>query len=228
MKYFCPNCQGHFPNENCPKCREILRVMKMKIKMSEMTGKLKNIQAINTNPLSNEFCKAMHGSKDNSIICTECYSCSMLTKYRKNCVPAFERNSVALTDIDLSNDDLPKIKTDIVRIHAHGELINDIHLINLLRIVNKYEDKTFSLYTKRKDIIESVFGKISKPENLILVYSNPKIDIPLIDIPKHFDKVFNVLRNPNHLTINCGGKCCNTCRNCYNKNKENIIYEMIK
>jgi predicted amidophosphoribosyltransferase len=22
MKYFCPNCQGHFPNKNCPKCRE--------------------------------------------------------------------------------------------------------------------------------------------------------------------------------------------------------------
>jgi len=61
-----------------------------------------------------------------------------------------------------------------------------------------------------------------------LVYSNPKIDIPLLDIPKHFDKVFNVCRTTNLDKINCGAASCNTCRRCYNMNAENIIYEMIK
>jgi len=201
----------------------------MKIQMSEMTGKLKNIQAINTNPLSNDWCIAMSNSPNKNIICTECYSCSMLKAYRRNCVPAFERNSIALSVAELKDDELPKLKAnDIIRIHAHGELINDIHLTNVLKLVNKYKNKTFSLYTKRKDIIENKFGNTSKPENLILVYSNPTIDTPLVNMPKHFDKVFNVCRATNLDKINCGALSCNTCRKCYDKSKENIIYEMIK
>lgn len=199
----------------------------MGIKISEMTGKLKGIEAINTNPLSNEFCKSMHASSNKGIICTECYSCSMLTKYRRNCVPAFERNSVVLSTEELN--DIPKLKkNDIIRIHAHGELINDTHLNNILKVIKAYPDKTFSLYTKRRDIIEKNFGDNTKPKNLILVYSNPNIDIPLNDTPKHFDKVFNVCRTTNLDKINCGAASCNTCRKCYDLNKENIIYEMIK
>jgi len=199
----------------------------MVIKISEMSGKLKGIEAINTNPLSNDFCKRMNSCGNSNIICTECYSCSMLKAYRKNCVPAFERNSIALSTEELN--DIPKLKkNDIIRIHAHGELINDTHLNNIMKVVNAYPTKTFSLYTKRMDMIEKHFGNIKKPQNLILVYSNPKIDIPLLDIPKHFDKVFNVCRTTNLDKINCGAASCNTCRRCYNMNAENIIYEMIK
>ena len=198
----------------------------MGIKISEMTGKLKGIEAINTNPLSNDFCKKMNSCGNSNIICTECYSCSMLKAYRRNCVPAFERNSIALSTEELN--DIPKLKkNDIIRIHAHGELINDTHLTNVLKIIKAYPNKTFSLYTKRKDIINSVFKNTVKPNNLILVMSNEKIDIPLLEIPKHFDKVFNVLSTES-TKINCGAKCCNTCRMCYDKTKDNIIYEMIK
>jgi nucleoside-diphosphate-sugar epimerase len=34
----------------------------------------------------------------------------MLKAYRRNCVPAFERNSVALSIAELKDDELPKLK----------------------------------------------------------------------------------------------------------------------
>jgi hypothetical protein len=198
----------------------------VKIKISEMSGKLKGIQAINTNPLTNDFCKKMSSSGKDNIICTHCYSCSMLKAYRKNCVPAFENNSIALST---GNIDLPKFKSnDIIRFHAHGELINEKHLDNLLSIVEANPTKTFALYTKKKDMISAKFCNRSVPDNLILVYSNPIIDAPETTPPDYFHKVFNVCRDNYKDKINCGGKDCNGCRNCYDKTKENVIYEMIK
>jgi hypothetical protein len=202
--------------------------MGFKIKISEMSGKLKDIQAINTNPLTNDFCRKMHDSGNNKIICTECYSCAMLKAYRKNCVPAFENNSDVLSNISLTEKDIPKIKTSIVRIHAHGELINQTHLQNILMIVKHYPEKTFSLYTKRLDIINEYCVNNTLPSNLIMVYSNPLIDNPITTVPAHFNKVFNVCRTSNVDKINCGARSCDGCRRCYDLNKDNIIYEMIK
>ena len=202
----------------------------MKIKVSKMSGKLKDIEAINSNPLSNLFCQSMNASGKKDCICTHCYSCSMLKAYRRNCVPAFEMNSKVLSQGKLELNDMPRFskKNNIIRLHAHGELINDTHLLNLIDIVISNPTKTFSLYTKRADLIDKVFTNLAKPDNLILVYSNPTIDTPITTIPRHFDKVFNVYQNKYQDKINCGSKNCNGCRNCYDKNKVNIIYEAIK
>ena len=202
----------------------------MKIKISEMSGKLKGIQAINTNPLSNLFCQSMNASGNDNCICTHCYSCSMLLAYRKNCIPSFEYNSFHLRQDSFNENDIPKFnkKNDIIRLHAYGELQNATHLKNLLKIVEVSPEKTFSLYTKRLDIINDVLGITQTPSNLILVFSNPLIDAPILVVPKYFHKVFNVLRATNLNKINCGSKNCNSCRNCYDKTKTNILYEMIK
>ena len=153
----------------------------------------------------------------------------MLLAYRKNCVPSFENNSRVLRQENIDGD-MPKFnkKNDIIRIHAHGELQNATHLKNLLKIVKSNPTKTFSLYTKRIDIVNEVFGLGQTPTNLIMVFSNPVIDKPILVIPKYFDKVFNVCRDGYHDKINCGANSCNTCRTCYDKTKSNIIYEMIK
>jgi len=62
----------------------------MSIHFSTMTGKLKGIPAINTNTVTNEFCIKMN---ETDAICKSCYSMNMLSGSRKNCQPAFERNS---------------------------------------------------------------------------------------------------------------------------------------
>ena len=60
---------------------------------SKMSGKLAGIQAINTNTATNPFCIKESKKKDSNRICGKCYSVSMLSSYRKNCQPAFQRNS---------------------------------------------------------------------------------------------------------------------------------------
>ena len=69
-----------------------------------------------------------------------------------------------------------------------------------------------------------------KPKNLILIYSNPKIDHILKKIPKNFDKVFN---NVTSGAVNCSPKrsACLSCLKCYKfskSEKNNIIIEQVK
>jgi len=145
-------------------------------------------------------------------------------------VPSFELNSKTLLQGKIYLNEMPKFNktSNIIRLHAHGELQNTQHLKNLLTIVKANPTKTFSLYTKRIDIINDIFAKAKIPSNLIMVYSNPVIDKPITKVPMHFNKVFNVCRDKYKDRINCGAKSCNTCRLCYDKAKTNIIYEMIK
>ena len=202
------------------------------IKESKMSGKLKNVPAINTNTLTNNFCRNMCKKGNDECICKQCYSHNMLKTFRRNCVPRFEENSKTLSKNQLTVDQIPKFKkNNIVRINAHGELINSAHAINILIIAKHRPNKTIVLYTKRLNLINDAIAIVGyKPRNLIIVYSNPNIDKPIKQIPtnalfENVDKVFNVVTKGN---INCGARNCNTCRKCYDLNKENILYEQLK
>lgn len=193
-----------------------------------MSGKMKNIPAINTNPLSNPFCQRMSSCGNDKVICKSCYSCSMLKAYRKNCVPAFERNTKIL-EKKIESEQIPSFgKNNIVRVHAHGELINTTHLENMFKIAEETPTKTFTIYTKRTDIVNDMLAKQEKPNNMIIIYSNPIVDKPINKVPQNFDKVFNVCRDKHLDKINCGAKNCDGCRACYNFSGANIIYERIK
>ena len=211
----------------------------MPVHISKMSGKLKFIPAINTNTLTNPFCIRQH--QKTGTICPECYSFTMLEGYRKNCTPAFERNSKLLSDwIDW--DDLPVINSAFFRFSAHGELINETHFVNLIRIARKNPHTTFALWTKRASITRKFtkpynskwetlyngedFGDI--PPNLILVFSNPRID-KVIDVPRGFHKVFNNVSKGSTAPQNCTGRKCMECLACYRKDSgTDVIVEMVK
>ena len=197
-----------------------------RVKVSTMSGKLAGVAAINTNTKSNCFCQRMQKCKKN--VCFFCYSQAMLDGYRKNCEPAFEHNSKLLSETDLEPKQLPRIKrNDIARFHAHGELLNLRHMVNLVAVATKNPDVTFGFWTKRKDIVGRYFrsGR-TLPDNVIMIYSNPRLDKPCA-VPKYFDKVFSVVTSDNG-QINCGSRNCNTCRRCYSKDTESQIVELIK
>ena len=192
------------------------------IKISKMSGKLANIPAINTNTLSNNFCAKMSKCKSN--ICNKCYSVNMLKTFRQNCVPCFEHNSSILkNDIDFKT---PRIKSDIFRFNAHGEIINYQHVFNLMLIVKDNPDTTFALWTKRPILVNLYISKHGKPKNLILVYSNPKTNSKA-KCPDNFDKTFNVFTNKKLAKINCGSKSCRQCMLCYTKNRTKVINEFL-
>ncbi len=206
----------------------------MELKISTMTGKLEHIPAINTNTLTNPFCVKMHNSENPNSICVECYSHRMLNGYRQNCAPAWQQNSDLLSKSILPDDQIPVINSHSFRFHGHGELLNVIHYINFLRIAQKNPHCTFALWTKRREIIQRLrhYAEInwsySKPDNLILVYSNPTIDKVMKTPPIGFDKVFN---NTSTLTTadNCSGRKCIDCMQCYRLDSGvNVIIEKVK
>ena len=199
------------------------------IHISKMTGKLDGFKAISSNTTTNPYCIKQNASADLSNICTKCYSHAMLKSYRKNMAPSLERNSQSLSNSVLPNDQLPIVLDAFFRFNAHGELINEIHLINLVNIAIKNPSCNFALWTKQNGIIKKYFDNNDKPSNLILIYSNPKISTILSKPPKHFDKTFNNVLDHEHTEKqNCTGQQCKACLLCYKHNDINTIVEKVK
>lgn len=197
-----------------------------KLKISNMTGKLSDIQAINTNTLTNDFCSKM---RESDSVCKVCYSASMLQGHRKNCADVWQRNSDTLSRA-IPIENLPVINAHSFRFHGHGELINYQHLVNFMNIAIKNPFTTFALWTKRKNFISKWIKDNGKRDNVIFIYSNPKTDKKITKIPDGFDKVFNSVYDD---TISdgetlCTGIRCMDCMACYRHNDKNIIVEKVK
>ena len=221
----------------------------MAVHISVMSGKLKGIPAINTNTLSNSFCQMMALSGKSDVICSgggdrpDCYSWSMLKGSRKNCVNKFEQNSVTLSTGYVEWADLPVFNSLWVRFHGHGELVNETHFINFLQIAERNPRTTFSLFTKRKDIVKRVLQSIEWhgstrasgqdvfirkiPENLILVYSNPIVGRITDKKPQYFHKVFNTTTEKS-TRDNCTGQKCIECLACYQFDGNSVLIEQKK
>ena len=190
-----------------------------------MSGKLKGIPALNTSPLNNKFCKAMSKKKDS--ICGSCYSINMLKTFRKKCDAPFREYGEFLSSKIHPPEYLPKPPNALyVRFSAHGELINVDHAVNLFQICDSSPNTTFTLWTKRHNIVWRAIEYYGKPKNLILIYSAIGLDQEK-RLPMHFDKVFIVQAKKNDKT-NCFGKCID-CLKCYTKTDTTThIYEEIK
>ena len=119
------------------------------------SGKMLGIPSLNTDTTTNNFCQAMYNSAAD-IICRECYSMSMLNTFRKNCKPKFLNNSKFLSEKIHPREYLPICPSNVGRFHSHGELINSIHLENILNICLNQPITTFTLWTKRRNIVNRV------------------------------------------------------------------------
>ena len=206
----------------------------MAIHISKMTGKLEGFQAISTNTVTNEYCQKQYKKQDAKNICTFCYSHNMLNTFRKNMQASLQRNTDLLNSKVLHPDALPIINSAFFRFNAHGEFALDkkqgtINLENYVNIALKNPHCTFSLWTKRFDIIKPYFDNHEKPKNLILIYSSPLTNHIMTKIPKHFDKTFNTVIETDFIEKqNCTGQKCRDCLLCYKKNTTSIIVEKVK
>jgi len=186
------------------------------------TGKLDGIPSINTSVLNNKFCSKMRKSDS---VCNKCYASRMEQRY-SNLHIAIEKNDSFLSDNIIPIQYLPVFNNFAIRFHSLGELINTTHLHNFLNIAEKNPSVTFTLWSKRKDIINKVLSKRAKPGNFILIYSSALID-KISKLPRHFDKVFTAHSKESQATINCHSKCAN-CMLCYTHNDTVFINEIVK
>ena len=201
--------------------------------ISQGIGKMQGIKSISTNTLTNEFCQKMHASKNTLIICGHCYSYEGLEMARfPNQVKALQRNSNILGGKELTEKEVYQnymFNDNIFRLQSHGDLINELHLNNLMAIVTANKWTTFALWTKRKDLIKKIMSMRDKPKNLILIYSNPNKSAIMYEVPEYFDKTFNnVLEHENVEEQNCTGQKCKDCLACYKFNDVNVIVEKVK
>ena len=67
--------------------------------------------------------------------------------------------------------------------------------------------KNIILKPINKNLIDILWSQ--KPKNLILIYSNSKLNNPIKKLPKYFNKTFNNVTKDqvNNFIINCYSKC---------------------
>ncbi len=188
------------------------------LKISNMTGKLAGFKALNTNTLTNPYCQKMNAVDDDNIICKHCYSVEMLNGLRKNCAPSWQRNSDTLSGGLIPPHMLPTILDAFFRFSGHGELINLTMLENFHNITLHNPHCSFALWTKRKGWIRKFYSTHAKPANLILIYSNPRIDAVMDNPPAFFDRTFNNVSPDSDAPQNCTGQKCKDCLLCYTPN----------
>ena len=209
------------------------------------TGKMEKIQSISTSVLLNSFCQ--NNRKKLGSVCSHCYAENLANMYSA-LAARLARNTEVLTSGVIPWDLLPTIETKvgeetIFRFEAFGDIINETQLYNYYMITRKNPFVRFSLYTKRYSLVTKFFERedIDVPPNLTIVFSSLMLNTP-IDINKlkghgMFRKgqiksftVYSkdyIMKHP-ELKINCGARCCNTCRLCYLKNEVEEIREILK
>lgn len=191
-------------------------------------GKMSGIRSISTNPLSNTFCKTMHGCGNTDMICTHCYA-TQLVRFRRSLWEHMEANSELLSKAVLIPSVLPKYDDKLMRFNSFGEIVNANHLINIFSICNANPQTQHVIYSKRMNLIEQFHCFI--PKNLIIVESNPLVDDVKYS-PKSWaaDYVFNVVSEKGADPISCI-KSCDKCRKCYTPRKNGqskCIVELLK
>jgi len=180
-----------------------------------------SFQSVNTSSLENSFCQQMNQAENS--VCFKCYS-DRFSKMRPSLEKRLIENSQVLSSRLLEPKEIPFFNARYVRFNSFGEIINEIHYLNLLRIAKANPHTKFGLWTKRSNIVMMH----SKAKNIKYIYSAPSVNVFKVSKTKlnWFDKVFVVEKKDNP-KINCKGKCID-CLLCYTDNDTKFIYEKIK
>lgn len=193
-----------------------------KLKISEdMSGKMTGINGLSTSVAENRVCAARR--KIPGSICEKCFAASVLERY-KNCAINYSYNLSILRQ-PIPENELPRLTCNIFRLESFGDCESVQQAVNYCRICTANPDTTFSVWTKNFGFYRVAFEKVGKPENLIFglssLFVDKRDDIPT-EIEKYVDFQFTVYTAEhaykNGIRINCGGKKCITCRNCYGRN----------
>ena len=198
------------------------------------TGKLSGINSISTAVFLNHNCGVF--SKIAGAICNKCYALKY-TGFRSDLSRKLELNTVIYSGALLPLELLPVINARYFRFESFGDLINKTQQINYFNIVKNNRMVLFAQWTKNPLITAAALRDTVKPHNLQIIYSSKMINNAgniekIRDIFPFIDKVFTVYDpryiKENNITINCGGRSCLNCLNCYTAGGDTVINEKLK
>jgi hypothetical protein len=198
------------------------------------SGKMKGINSIGTSCANNPHC--INRRKRGDSVCAHCYAATYM-KMRNALKERLEDNANIMSKRLLEEHEIPVITDAIFRFESFGDLYNETHFENYIKICNKNPNTKFALYTKNVWILRQVFNNrgVEKPKNLSIVVSSPLLnkETSLYDDETPFvDHVFTVYDKnyiaKNNININCGAKSCLGCQICYHTDTEFHVSEKLK
>lgn len=217
------------------------------------SGKMTNLVSCSTSVIENEYCqqrraqakKAMELNPELDFVCVHCFAQAQLS-YQTTTGNKYARNIDLYTKQVYAPELWPLLNNSIARIEAFGDtqpgVKGEIQVENYFNFCKRNPETMFAAWTKNPLIYHKVIEKVGKPENLILIYSDPTINGTMDNPEKYLeilktafpeiDKIFVVYNKKfvkkNQVAINCGARSCNGCRRCYRKTTENVIKEQLK
>lgn len=200
------------------------------------SGKMTGIYSISTAVFLNPQCKKNAATPGS--ICAHCYA-SRYAGMRPDLARKLEINTELYTRAIIPADLLPFINAAVIRLESFGDLNNSIQVLNYFEICRKNSHARIALWTKNPRFIDQLINiGYVKPENLSIVYSalflnTPDSDVlPILNKYAFIDYVFIVYTpeyiKENNIAINCGGRHCLSCLNCYKAGNVRIIREKKK
>ena len=187
-------------------------------------GKMTGMWSLSTSPWCNPYCIARHKKGDS--IYAKCFSIRQ-TSYMKNLAKKLEKNTKLLTENEIKA--FPTIPVNIMRLESFGDLQNLTQLKNYFEFTVQNSQTTFALWTKNAFLFPAAReAGLRKPDNMIIIESAPLLNTPIEPSDEWIDKVFIVWDEGHDAEINCGGKKCIECQNCYRKDGPKVINERLK
>jgi len=209
-------------------------------RFSKHGGKLAGMYSLSTSPLENTFCKQRHAVA--GLVCSGCFSYALNDKRDGLRNKLIDNYNIFTSEI-IPFENIPYINDTYFRIESFGDLQNVTQAINYLNLIiknNRPADPVyFGWWTKNPVFIAKALKQlgIEKPDNVQIIFSAPCLNRPVnIEVIKKvfpfIDKVFTVYTKKyakdNNITINCGGRHCLSCLNCYKAGGADQINEQLK
>lgn len=197
------------------------------------SGKIETISSIDSCAAC-AFCEKMRKAAERNclLICGYCYAAADAWKeaaWRRHNLNARILSSVLFTEAELATLNIPTFKA---RINEDGDVVNEIHARNLLRIFKTHEYVNFGFWYKNVPAVaaglkaENITTRADRPQNVRFVQSSLLIGTPAA--PAWFsDVVFTVYPDAETTekaiacgAYECNGRKCKECGfNCYNASK---------
>lgn len=201
---------------------------------TNLRAKLGGVWCVTTSVTKNPLCDARR--KCDKMVCKHCYANTglKLHPYVREC---YERNTDVLTTVLIPEEDMPLLgsPSGYFRFESHGDLINEIQVVNYFRMAKMNPQMKCALWTKNPWIIRSAMKNygIEKPANLVIIGSSYYTDKAMQYSAYDFiDKVFTVYKKAtataNGIEINCGARSCAECGRCYENKGGRDVSELLK
>lgn len=189
----------------------------------------------------NKFCQARR--KKGCSVCAHCFAARQ-TKTYKDQASKLKRAHAIATMCEWAIEDIPIIPDNYkyFRLESFGDINNVLQVRNYNTLANALmvQGVKVTLWSKNPGIIQAAINdSMQLSDNLIIGLSSLELNKPEIDKARKYSFIkflFTVFTDEyieqHNIDINCGGRHCLSCLNCYelarNANKLILINEKLK